>query len=171
MREMLAFEKICNEKQNLKSIEDKEGIFILDEQGKIVFANKKAKEIYRIRGEIRKLLGKKKVVVRRGNKEIIIYPIMDGNELRFHFGIIRSLDEIIKMKEYVNFAHQKVKLFKQNIAHYFFNPIIIAKGYLDLLMDKKLSPEDKIKVEKIKTAIERIEAVVRNIVINGEICE
>ncbi len=38
-------------------------------------------------------------------------------------------------------------------------------------MDKNLSPEDKIKVEKIKTAIERIEAVVRNIVINGEICE
>ncbi|MCD6330754.1 MAG: hypothetical protein J7L80_00955, partial [Thermoplasmata archaeon] len=72
MREMLAFEKICNEKQNLKSIEDKEGIFILDGQGKIVFANKKAKEIYRIREEIRRLLGKKKIVVRRGNKEIII---------------------------------------------------------------------------------------------------
>ena len=54
---------------------------------------------------------------------------------------------------------------------YFFNPIIIAKGYLDLLMDKELSQEDKIKVEKIKTAIERIEAVVRNIIINGEICE
>ncbi len=170
MREMLAFEKIYNEKQNLKSIEDKEGIFILDGQGKIVFANKKAKEIYRIREEIRRLLGKKKIVVRRGNKEIIIYPIMDGDKLKFYFGIVRSLEEIIKMREYVDFE-KKMKLFKQNIAHYFFNPIIIAKGYLDLLMDKELSQEDKIKVEKIKTAIERIEAVVRNIIINGEICE
>jgi len=155
--------------QNLSSVEDREGIFILDCNGNIVFANRRAKEIYKIKNEIKKLLTKERINFKKDNKEIIIYPVFEGKELKFFFGVIKDLGEIIKMQNYVNMAHQHVKNFRENIAHYFFNPIVIAKGYLDLLSEKNV--EDKDKIEKIRTAIERIEAVVKNIVINGRIAE
>ena len=34
-----------------------------------------------------------------------------------------------------------------------------------------MDPDDKMKIEKAMTAIERVEAVIKNIVINGKICE
>lgn len=169
MKSMLTFDKMDLVQQKLSSIENGEGIFILDCNGNIVFANKRAKEIYKIRNEIKKLLANKRINFRKGSKEITIYPIFEEGKPKFFFGIIKDLDEIIKMQNYVNMAHQHVKNFRENIAHYFFNPIVIAKGYLDLLSEKNI--EDKDKIEKIKMAIERIEAVVKNIVINGRIAE
>ncbi|HEC88390.1 MAG TPA: hypothetical protein ENI52_03645 [Thermoplasmata archaeon] len=169
MKSMLLFDKMDSMQQNLSSVEDREGIFILDCNGNIVFANRRAKEIYKIKNEIKKLLTKERINFKKDNKEIIIYPVFEGKELKFFFGVIKDLGEIIKMQNYVNMAHQHVKNFRENIAHYFFNPIVIAKGYLDLLSEKNV--EDKDKIEKIRTAIERIEAVVKNIVINGRIAE
>ena len=81
------------------------------------------------------------------------------------------MEEIIKMKKYVNSVYEKLRLFKENISHYFFNPLIIAKGYLDLLLGKEIDKEDKIKIRKVKNAIERIENVIRNIVVEDRIAE
>ena len=63
-----------------------------------------------------------------------------------------------------------VKKFKAETAHYFFNLLCIAEGYLHLAIDK-VPPEEKEKIEKALQALERIENVVENIVKRGEIHE
>jgi len=171
MREMFVFEKIDCSKQNLRAMSNDEGIFILDRRGQIIFANEKAKEIYKLRRELKKTLSQNKTKLRKGCKEIVLYPIFDENKLKFFFGVIRDMEEIIKIKKILDITYERVKAFREDIAHHFFNPIAIAKGYLNLLSEKNLDPEDKVKVEKVKTALERVEAVVKNIVINGKICE
>ncbi len=171
MSEMLAFEKIDELHQNLSSRGENEGIFILDRYGTILFANSKAEEIYEIVDDVKKLLTNRRISIKRGTKEIVIYPIFENGELKFFFGVLRNMEEIIKIKKFLDITYERVKNFREDIAHYFFNPILIAKGYLDLLADKDLDMEDKEKIEKAHTAIERIEAVVKNIVINGKIGE
>ena len=52
-------------------------------------------------------------------------------------------------------------------AHYFLNPICIAKGYMSLVKEKNGKKE----VEKAIKAIERIENVVINIIEKGRIIE
>ena len=63
--------------------------------------------------------------------------------------------------------HWNKREFKRKTAHYFFNPICIAKGFLELA--KKEGGKDNI--EKALNAIKRIENVVKNIVTEGKICE
>ena len=171
MRKVFAFEEIDIIHQNLSSIEDEEGIFILNNRGDIIFTNRKARCIYGLRNEIKRCLKNKKIILRKKNNEIVIYPIFEKNDIKFFFGVIRNMEEIIKMKKYVNSVYEKLRLFKENISHYFFNPLIIAKGYLDLLLDKEIDKEDKIKIRKVKNAIERIENVIRNIVVEDRIAE
>ncbi|KAA0000224.1 MAG: hypothetical protein FE047_01880 [Thermoplasmata archaeon] len=171
MKKMLMFEKMCEMQQNLASVESKEGIFILDRHGNILFANEKAKEVWMLRNELGKILSKNSSCLRLGSKEINIYPIFENGKTSFFFGIVRETSSDIELKRYVDRAYEKMKIFKERIAHHFFNPLVIAKGYLNLLLEKNLDADDKAQLEKIKTAVERVEAVVKNIVINGEICE
>lgn len=171
MSKMLTFEKIDELQQNLSSQSGNEGIFILDKCGTILFANDKAAEIYEIIDDVKKVLTKRRIGIKRGNKEIAIYPIFENGELKFFFGVLRDMEEIIKIKKFLDITYERVKNFREDIAHYFFNPILIAKGYLDLLYDKDMDVDDREKIEKTRTAIERIEAVVKNIVINGKIIE
>ncbi len=168
---MLLFEKMSHNGQNLRSMSNDEGVFILDRSGEIIFANNKAKEVYKLKRELRKTLRRNRTKLRNGNKEIVLYPIFDENELKFFFGVVRDMEEIIKIKKVLDVTYERVKAFREDIAHHFFNPIAIAKGYLRLLSDKSMDPDDKEKVEKAMTAIERVEAVIKNIVINGKICE
>jgi len=60
--------------------------------------------------------------------------------------------------------------FKLRAAHYFFNPIAIAKGFLDLTMEE-VKGEQKKKLEAARGAIERVEKVVKNVIQRGEIYE
>ncbi|MEM2715595.1 MAG: hypothetical protein QW762_02680, partial [Candidatus Thermoplasmatota archaeon] len=103
-------------------------------------------------------LARKKLKYLKNSKSIRIYPIIENGETIFYFGFI---DESLA----------KEKIFREEIAHYFFNPIAIAKGYISLLEEKELDPDTSIKIGKIKEAIERIENVVKNIVMNGQIKE
>ena len=64
-------------------------------------------------------------------------------------------------------ALEKEREFKLKTAHYFFNPICIAKGYLEIAKEEK---EYKF-VDRALKAIERIEKVVKNIVTEGKIKE
>ena len=172
MKKVLAFEELDFMRQNLSSVENGEGIFILDNKGNIVFANRKAEYIrsYVIKEEIKRKLKKKKVVIERNGKKITLYPIMEGDDIKFFFGLIKD-DELKKMEEEIDKMQKRFESFKENMSHYFFNPLVIAKGYLDLLMEKDLEKDEKESIIKIKNAIDRIENVVKNIVIEGKIKE
>ncbi|HHF56569.1 MAG TPA: HAMP domain-containing histidine kinase [Thermoplasmatales archaeon] len=67
-------------------------------------------------------------------------------------------------------ALEKEKKFKLMTAHYFFNPIAIAEGFLHLAM-QKASPEITEHLEAIDVAVKRIKKVVQNVVEKGEIRE
>ena len=77
-------------------------------------------------------------------------------------GTITDVTEIRK-------TYEMKKEFMESIAHYFFNPIAIAKGYLELAIEKDGESKDMLK--KVNEAIGRIEKVVENIVRKGEIYE
>lgn len=73
----------------------------------------------------------------------------------------------IKAQEEMRRALEEESQFKLWTAHYFFNPIAIAKGYLEIAKEN----HDIDKIEKALDAIERIEKVVKNVVTKGEIHE
>ncbi len=81
---------------------------------------------------------------------------------RLQKSINSMLDSIEKSKRKIEELLEKEKRMKAMLAHYFFNPIAIAKGYLQLSLENN---EDE-KIEKALKAINRIEKVVKNI-ING----
>ncbi len=72
----------------------------------------------------------------------------------------------IKMRK----ALEKEKKFLEEISHYFFNPLCIAKGYLDLSIPYA-DPSLKRKLEITKEAVTRVENVVKHIVTEGRIYE
>jgi len=60
--------------------------------------------------------------------------------------------------------------FKLRAAHHFFNPIAIAKGYLDLTLEELTDLQEQ-KVKAARQAICRVEKVVKNVTQRGEIYE
>lgn len=77
-------------------------------------------------------------------------------------------EEIMKAYERVKNALEKEMEFKRKTAHYFFNPIAIAKGYLLLALEEG---DEKEKIKKAIAAINRVEKVIKNITERGEIIE
>lgn len=71
-----------------------------------------------------------------------------------------------KMEEII----ERERKFTEDISHYFFNPLCIAKGYIDLSM-KEADPELKRKLEITRTAVDRVETVVKHVVMEGRIYE
>ena len=71
-----------------------------------------------------------------------------------------------KMKEMI----ERERRFIEDISHYFFNPLCIAKGYIDLSL-KEATPELKRKLEITRTAVDRVETVVKHVVMEGKIYE
>ncbi len=82
-------------------------------------------------------------------------------------GINDMLESLEKSKEKIKDALNKEKEFKRKTAHYFFNPICIAKGFLKIAKEEG----DLKYIEKAINAVDRIEKVVKNIVTKGEISE
>ena len=94
----------------------------------------------------------------------IIWP--DGRKVRMEIAI--DVTDRIKAEEKIRKTLEKEREFKLRTAHFFFNPIAIAKGYLHLALEG----DDVLpKIEKAIDAIERIEKVVRNITQQGKITE
>ncbi len=110
---------------------------------------------------------------RRRFYEVLVIPLFDKYDNRV--GCMLSIYDITEIKEAeekvknayegVKKALDKEKEFKLKTAHYFFNPLLIAKGYLDMAKEKCRSEE----IDKAINAIERIERVIKNIVKEGEI--
>jgi len=74
-------------------------------------------------------------------------------------------------------AHEKMqkvlereRKFLEEVSHYFFNPLCIAKGYLDLSIPNA-DPQLRRKLEITKQAVSRVENVVKHIVTEGRIYE
>jgi signal transduction histidine kinase len=168
---MLALENFSLMQQNVSSMSDRDGIFILDKDGTILFANDKARCVYAMQNELNRVIAGDAVDLEHNGREIALYPIFEDAELKLFFGVVRDMSDMLEIKEFLDVTYEKVKNFREDVAHYFFNPLVIAKGYLDLVQDTNLSEEDREKIKKSLTAIERIEAVVKNIVMNGKIAE
>jgi len=67
-------------------------------------------------------------------------------------------------------ALKKEQRFKMETAHYFFNPLCIAEGNLDLAQ-QQASPDIRKELSEAQQAVERIKKVVINTVETGEIHE
>ena len=61
-------------------------------------------------------------------------------------------------------AVEREKRFIEEISHYFFNPLCVAKGYLLLLERNVVRDEQKKDIEGVKRAVERIENMVMDVV-------
>lgn len=73
-----------------------------------------------------------------------------------------------KLHRRMEHALQQEREFKMATAHYFFNPICIAKGFLELALEED---DGKDKIAKAIAAIGRVESVVKNVTQRGEIRE
>ncbi|KAA0000375.1 MAG: hypothetical protein DRN21_00880 [Thermoplasmata archaeon] len=89
----------------------------------------------------------------------------DGRKVRFEMAI--DITDKVKAEEEMKRALDEERQFKLETSHYFFNPICIAKGYLELAKEEG----DIDKINKALDAINRVEKVVKNIVTKGEIKE
>ncbi|HDS59839.1 MAG TPA: PAS domain S-box protein [Thermoplasmatales archaeon] len=81
-----------------------------------------------------------------------------------------DITERKKAEEEMERALEQERDFKLRAAHHFFNPIAIAKGYLDLTLEE-LTEQQQQKIEAARRAICRVEKVVKNVTQNGEIHE
>ncbi|MEA2055131.1 MAG: PAS domain S-box protein, partial [Candidatus Thermoplasmatota archaeon] len=109
--------------------------------------------------------------------EISSAPLIYEEKVVAVQGIARDITERKKVEEALKKAYEKVeealkqeKVFKLKTAHHFFNPIAIAKGYLDLTMNE-VPEEQKKKLQAAHHAIMRVEKVVKNVTQEGEIHE
>ena len=169
-----------------------DGVIALDNHCRIIEINPAAKKIIgctdKIIGEpISKLASfhselqnlcqefkevKKEIKVDRKDKKY--YYEIHASPLRDKYGavigyllLIHDVTERKEVMEKLEKALQQEKEFKLKTAHYFFNPLCIAKGYLEMV--KKDCRKEEI--DKIIEAIERIEKVIKNVVQKGEISE
>ncbi len=109
------------------------------------------------------------------NIEISATPwINKKGEFQGTIGLIMDITERKKAEEKLRKAHEEVeralekeRQFKKDTAHYFFNPIFIAKGFLGFEQEIR----DSENIKKAVYAIERIEKVIMSIVKEGEIHE
>ncbi len=90
--------------------------------------------------------------------------------------LLNVLEEIaagmakIRAEEEMREVLEKERQFKTDTAHYFFNPITIAKGYIELAI-KEAPEEQKEKLKSAHYAVTRVENVVKNATQRGEIRE
>ncbi|MDD3492146.1 MAG: PAS domain S-box protein [Candidatus Thermoplasmatota archaeon] len=65
---------------------------------------------------------------------------------------------------------ERERRFIEDLSHYFFNPLCIAKGYIDLSL-READPALRRKLEITREAVDRVETVVKHVVTEGRIYE
>jgi len=181
--------------------ESTEGIFILNADGNLVHLNKRAalffgkkydeikdkpfmsivpeKERTKIYSNYSHLFNgkgirysiQKYIYGRKAAFEININPIIQNNKTIMFVGTIKDITHIEEMKAEARRAFLREKIFRESVAHHFFNPLVIARGYVQLVIDDMPESDKKKRLEAAKIAIGRIEAVVSNVIKNGDIRE
>ncbi len=113
-----------------------------------------------------------RIIARDGTTKILEAATVDigtGDDALV-MGILRDVTEQERAIREMERALHLEKQFKADVAHFFLNPIAIAKGYMELAMEHM--PEDcRNKIAASRDAIKRIETVIKNIVEKGEIHE
>jgi len=105
------------------------------------------------------------IVIMRGDAPKEIFSAVVEAIMFFIIALLVSISSNEKSR-----ALKKEMQFKLDTAHYFFNPICIAEGNLDLAMND--APDDiKHELEEAQIAVQRIKKVVENTVGAGEIRE
>jgi len=84
-------------------------------------------------------------------------------------GVLSDEKKVTEQK--LRHALAKKDEFINETAHYFLNPLTIAKGYMELLLKECVSSRARACYEKIKEALDRIEEAVINTVEKGRIYE
>lgn len=79
-------------------------------------------------------------------------------------------DDYVRSRRQMKQAVERERRFIEDVSHHFFNPLCIAKGYLNLSM-READPETRRKLEITRDAVNRVETVVKNVVRDGTICE
>ncbi|MCD6480981.1 MAG: PAS domain S-box protein [Thermoplasmata archaeon] len=79
-------------------------------------------------------------------------------------------DKLKDANERMQKVLEKERKFLEEVSHYFFNPLCIAKGYLELSIPNA-DPALRKKLETTKQAVIRVENVVKHIVMEGKIYE
>ncbi len=103
-------------------------------------------------------------------------------EIRFHrvasngrhpqyVGVVRNLDMVKQMERNLQSQLCRERLFKECISHHFFNPLCIAQGYLQLVLNRESNGDDEAMLEAARQALARIETVVKNVIYDGELKE
>lgn len=79
-------------------------------------------------------------------------------------------DEYVRSRRRMEQAMERERRFIEDVSHHFFNPLCIAKGYLNLSI-RDADPEIQRNLEITRDAVDRVETVVKNVVRDGTICE
>jgi len=90
-----------------------------------------------------------------------------GKSIRM-VGTVQDITERKQAEEEMRRALELEKQFKMDAAHYFFNPLAIARGYLELVIEE-VPEEHKEKLKAVRHAVARVEKVVKNVTQKGEI--
>lgn len=106
-------------------------------------------------------------------KDILVSstPLIVNGKYAGSISVNLDITELKKAENEMKRALEEERKFKADTAHYFFNPLCIAKGYLELAMKDERDAEQREKLKAIVNAVERVENVVKNVVIKGEVRE
>ena len=106
-------------------------------------------------------------------KDILVSatPIIINGKYAGSISVNLDITELKKAENEMKRALEEERKFKADTAHYFFNPLCIAKGYLELAMKDERDAEQREKLKAIINAVERVENVVKNVVMKGEVRE
>ena len=106
-------------------------------------------------------------------KDILVSstPLIVNGKYAGSISVNLDITDLKKAENEMKRALEEERKFKADTAHYFFNPLCIAKGYLELAMKDEVDAEQREKLKAIINAVERVENVVKNVVIKGEVRE
>ena len=106
-------------------------------------------------------------------KDILVSstPLIVNGKYTGSISVNLDITELKKAENEMKRALEEERKFKADTAHYFFNPLCIAKGYLELAMKDERDAEQREKLKAIINAVERVETVVKNVVMKGEVRE
>jgi len=102
---------------------------------------------------------------------VSVTPLIVNGKYAGSISVNLDITDLKKAENEMKRALEEERKFKADTAHYFFNPLCIAKGYLELAMKDEVDAEQREKLKAIINAVERVENVVKNVVIKGEVRE
>jgi signal transduction histidine kinase len=99
---------------------------------------------------------------------ITLYPVSVNNHIETIIVTFEVVTLNEKLRLHRDLLWEREKAYKAGISHHFFNPLAIAKGYLQLTLDE-CSDDVRTRLCSIKNALDRIEDTVKTIIKTGSL--